>query len=72
MIQRETSQPFARDSHRLIVRGEFLAAKSGGDSRHCRYHLLRLHPLSVSELRLTSSAELKDLLTPSSTVCRFI
>jgi hypothetical protein len=35
----------------------------GGDSLQGRYHLLRLHPLSVAELRLTTAAELHDLLT---------
>jgi uncharacterized protein len=35
----------------------------GGDSLQGRYHLLRLHPLSVAELRLRSAAELNDLLT---------
>jgi hypothetical protein len=35
----------------------------GGDSLQGRYHLLRLHPLSAAELRLTSAAELNDLLT---------
>ena len=34
----------------------------GGDSLQGRYHLLRLHPLSVRELRLTKPAELLDLL----------
>ncbi len=35
----------------------------GGDSLQGRYHLLRLHPFSVAELRLTSATELNDLLT---------
>jgi predicted AAA+ superfamily ATPase len=34
----------------------------GGDSLQGRYHLLRLHPLSVAELGLTKSAQLQDLL----------
>ena len=34
----------------------------GGDSLQGRYHLLRLHPLSVAELGLTKPAELEDLL----------
>ena len=34
----------------------------GGDSLQGRYHLLRLHPLSAAELRLTNSDELGDLL----------
>ncbi len=35
----------------------------GGDSLQGRYHLLRLHPLSVAELGLGSAAGLQDLLT---------
>jgi predicted AAA+ superfamily ATPase len=35
----------------------------GGDSLQGRYHLLRLHPLSVGELGLATTAELRDLLT---------
>lgn len=35
----------------------------GGDSLQGRYHLLRLHPLSAAELRLTRPSELNDLLT---------
>ena len=34
----------------------------GGDSLQGRYHLLRLHPLSVAELGLTTPAELQNLL----------
>ena len=34
----------------------------GGDSLQGRYHLLRLHPLSAAELRLTTSDDLRDLL----------
>jgi predicted AAA+ superfamily ATPase len=34
----------------------------GGDSLQGRYHLLRLHPLSVAELGLTRPADLQDLL----------
>jgi predicted AAA+ superfamily ATPase len=34
----------------------------GGDSLQGRYHLLRLHPLSVAELGLERAAELQDLL----------
>ena len=33
----------------------------GGDSLQGRYHLLRLHPLSAAELRLTTSDDLRDL-----------
>jgi predicted AAA+ superfamily ATPase len=35
----------------------------GGDSLQGRYHLLRLHPLSVAELGVDSAAGLRDLLT---------
>ena len=35
----------------------------GGDSLQGRYHLLRLHPLSVAELGLQTRADLHDLLT---------
>jgi predicted AAA+ superfamily ATPase len=34
----------------------------GGESLQGRYHLLRLHPLSVSELGMKSARELRDLL----------
>src|SRR5713101_3619706 len=34
----------------------------GGDSLQGRYHLLRLHPLSVAELGLARPADLQDLL----------
>jgi predicted AAA+ superfamily ATPase len=35
----------------------------GGDSLQGRYHLLRLHPLSVAELGLTTPDDLRTLLT---------
>ena len=38
------------------------AYRFGGDSLQGRYHLLRLHPLSAAELRLTTSDDLADLL----------
>jgi len=37
--------------------------RHGGDSLQGRYHLLRLHPLSVAELGLSRSSDLKSLLT---------
>lgn len=37
--------------------------RHGGDSLQGRYHLLRLHPLSVAELGLTAASDLRDLLT---------
>jgi uncharacterized protein len=35
----------------------------GGDSLQGRYHLLRLHPLSVAELGLDSPGQFRDLMT---------
>ena len=35
----------------------------GGDSLQGRYHLLRLHPFSFGELQLSTSRDLRDLLT---------
>ena len=37
--------------------------RHGGDSLQGRYHYLRLHPLSVAELGLSTNSELADLLT---------
>ena len=37
--------------------------RRGGDSLQGRYHLLRLHPLSVKELGVHSTEELQELLT---------
>ena len=37
----------------------------GGDSLQGRYHYLRLHPLSVAELGITSAADFQQLLTLS-------
>ncbi|TMA66213.1 MAG: ATP-binding protein [Deltaproteobacteria bacterium] len=37
--------------------------RHGGESLQGRYHLLRLHPLSVAELGLKAERELHDLLT---------
>lgn len=34
----------------------------GGDSLQGRYHYLRLHPLSIAELKLDNNSELQDLL----------
>ncbi|MBI3068956.1 MAG: ATP-binding protein [Betaproteobacteria bacterium] len=49
---------------RILVTGsgQLDVYRYGGDSLQGRYHLLRLHPFSIAELRLTSSAELHDLL----------
>jgi len=37
--------------------------RHGGDSLQGRYHLLRLHPLSVAELKLSTTDGLRSLLT---------
>ncbi|MBI3048680.1 MAG: ATP-binding protein [Acidobacteria bacterium] len=53
-----------RTGQQILVTGsarlEFY--RFGGDSLQGRYHLLRLHPLSVAELGVTKPAELRDLL----------
>jgi hypothetical protein len=36
--------------------------RHGGDSPQGRYHFLRLHPLSVAELNLSTSQKVKELL----------
>ncbi len=50
---------------RILVTGSarLEVYRFGGDSLQGRYHLLRLHPLSVAELRLRTAGELGDLLT---------
>ncbi|MFI5198459.1 MAG: ATP-binding protein [Thermoanaerobaculia bacterium] len=54
-----------RPSQRILVTGSARLDfyRHGGDSLQGRYHLLRLHPLSVAELKLTTPGELRDLLT---------
>jgi predicted AAA+ superfamily ATPase len=54
-----------RAGQRILVTGSARLDlyRFGGDSLQGRYHLLRLHPLSVAELRLRAPAELRDLLT---------
>lgn len=54
-----------RPSQRILVTGSARLDfyRHGGDSLQGRYHLLRLHPLSVAELNLKVPAELRDLLT---------
>ncbi len=37
--------------------------RRGGDSLQGRYHLLRLHPLSVAELKIASPSDLQHLIT---------
>ena len=50
---------------RILVTGSarLEVYRFGGDSLQGRYHLLRLHPLSVAELDLATSRDLLDLLT---------
>ena len=54
-----------RAGQRILVTGsaKLELYRFGGDSLQGRYHLLRLHPLSVAELGLAAPAELRDLLT---------
>ena len=60
---RQTTGTSARQ--RILVTGsarlEFY--RYSGDSLQGRYHLLRLHPLSVAELGLETTVDLADLLT---------
>jgi hypothetical protein len=53
-----------RGSQRILVTGSARLDfyRFGGDSLQGRYHLLRLHPLSVGELGLRTRAALLDLL----------
>lgn len=54
-----------RPGQRVLVTGSARLDlyRFGGDSLQGRYHLLRLHPLSVAELGIDSPAALADLLT---------
>jgi hypothetical protein len=54
-----------RAGQRLLVTGSARLDlyRFGGDSLQGRYHLLRLHPFSVGELKLRSARDLRDLLT---------
>lgn len=53
-----------RTGQRILVTGSARLDlyRYGGDSLQGRYHLLRLHPLSVAELRIDSVKELHELL----------
>jgi hypothetical protein len=53
-----------RPGQRILVTGSARldVYRYGGDSLQGRYHLLRLHPLSVAELGLRSAKELRELL----------
>jgi predicted AAA+ superfamily ATPase len=52
------------DRVRILVTGSARLDhyRYGGDSLQGRYHFLRLHPLSVAELRLSTPGEVKKLL----------
>ena len=52
-------------SQRILVTGSgrLDLYRFGGDSLQGRYHLLRLHPFSYAELKLSTGSELRDLLT---------
>ena len=51
-------------SQRILVTGSARLDlyRRGGDSLQGRYHLLRLHPLSVAELQIRTTQELAQLL----------
>ena len=53
-----------REAQQILVTGSARLDlyRFGGDSLQGRYHLLRLHPLSVAELGLGSNTQLRDLL----------
>jgi predicted AAA+ superfamily ATPase len=53
-----------RPSQKILVTGSARLDfyRHGGDSLQGRYHLLRMHPLSVGELDLRRPAELRELL----------
>lgn len=54
-----------RPGQRILVTGSARLDyyRRGGDSLQGRYHLLRLHPLSVAELELKTSKEFVELVT---------
>ncbi|MBI5434723.1 MAG: ATP-binding protein [Planctomycetes bacterium] len=53
-----------RKAQRILVTGSARLDlyRYGGDSLQGRYHLLRLHPLSVAELRIASASDFATLL----------
>jgi predicted AAA+ superfamily ATPase len=53
------------DGQRILVTGSgrLDLYRFGGDSLQGRYHLLRLHPFSAAELKLTAQKDLEQLLT---------
>lgn len=54
-----------RAGQRILVTGSarLELCRFGGDSLQGRYHLLRMHPLSMSELGVARTGVLRDLLT---------
>src|SRR5687767_7263352 len=54
-----------RRGQRIVVTGSARLDlyRFGGDSLQGRYHMLRMHPLSVAELQLTSARDFQQLLT---------
>lgn len=54
----------AEDRSRILVTGSARLDlyRFGGDSLQGRYHMLRLHPLTVAELCISSSADFLTLL----------
>lgn len=54
-----------RDGQQILVTGSARLDldRRGGDSLQGRYHLLRLHPLSMAELGTATRGDLKDLLS---------
>jgi len=53
-----------REGQQILVTGSARLDlyRFGGDSLQGRYHMLRLHPLSIAELGITTRRELTDLL----------
>lgn len=54
-----------RSGQRIVVTGSgrLELYRFGGDSLQGRYHLLRLHPLSVAELGIKRETDFRDLMT---------
>lgn len=53
-----------KEQHQILVTGSARLDfyRFGGDSLQGRYHYLRLHPLSVAELNIKTSADFQELL----------
>ncbi|MFN0117749.1 MAG: ATP-binding protein [Elusimicrobiota bacterium] len=56
-----------KEQYKILVTGSARLDyyRFGGDSLQGRYHYLRLHPLSVAELKINSLSDLKTLITLS-------